>query len=114
MDKVKGFLIDTPKRTIREVQYGGDIKEIYSLLGNGCKEFQGIVLNIRRDILYIDAEAKTLAGAKRYNPAHDLFVHKRYRGALIGRGLVLGTNDDGDAVDPSCTIEHLFHEIRFT
>lgn len=107
---MKAFLIDPRERKITTVEYHGDYKEIYTFIGNECKEFANIVMNHKRDMMYIDAGARR-EGDKRYNMAKDSFQHKRYRGLLLGRALVLGSDDFGESTEPVMTIEHLQQEI---
>lgn len=107
---MKVFLIKPRQKVIEEVDYFGKIEEIYAHIGNGCTTFTTIVMNHRRDFLYIDANARE-ANAKNYNLALDNFQHKRYNGLLVGNALVLGHDENGDSQEPSMMIGDLRNEI---
>jgi len=52
---MKAILIDTPKQTIEIVDYSGDYKDIYTLLG--CELFTSVYLEgVGQDTLYVDDE----------------------------------------------------------
>lgn len=110
--KCPAYLIDTPNKTIREVIYDGRIETIYDFLGFECYEFREIMLNARRDCLYIDANALYTAQTNMAIRS-VLFSHIRYHSTLIGRGLVIGHNEEGDTQAPHMSIENLKGEIRW-
>lgn len=108
----KAYLIDTPSKTIKEVEYDNKIETIYQHLGFECIEFREIMLNGRFDCLYVDAEALDKAQTN-LDLRQYLFCHKRYHSMLIGRGLVIGHDSEGDAQSPHISLETLKQEIRW-
>lgn len=78
---MKAYLIDPVKRSIEEVTYSGDYKEIYTLIG--AQTFEIVGLTDDGDCVYIDEE-----GLLTNAPLH-MFALKHFPNPLAGRGLVL-------------------------
>ena len=81
---MQAILIDTPKQTIEIVDYSGDYKDIYTLLG--CELFTSVYLEgVGQDTLYVDDEGL-------YVENQVFFNIKGCPQPLAGRGLILGTD----------------------
>jgi hypothetical protein len=99
MSKImNAYLIDPFTRTITEVNHNGDYREIYKLIGADC--FDVVYLNRANDCCYIDDEGLYVEDQK-------FFLYHGFGQPLAGKGLVLGTNDEGDSVSPKITIEEV-------
>lgn len=109
---LKILRIDPRRKIVEEVEHDNSLESMYKLLGHDCDEFQAIVLNHKRDMLYIDANARTTNNCS-YSIALDFWRHKRYHSPLLGRGLVIGCDDDGESIKPSVTAEQVAHEIEW-
>lgn len=86
---MQAILIDPFTETIEEVDYSGDYKDIYALLG--CDLFTTVYTEMA-DTIYVDDEGL-------YVEDQRYFKLKGYPQPLAGRGLVLGCTDDGDSTD---------------
>lgn len=98
---MQAILIDPFTQTIEAVDYSGDYKDIYSLLE--CDLFTTVyrvVVTAMADTLYVDDEGLYVEDQK-------FFKLKGYPQPLAGRGLVLGSTDDGDSTDCVSTVEDI-------
>jgi hypothetical protein len=112
---MKAILIDPMFNTIKEVQYDGDYKSIYRLIGYSFTKYQPrafdvVSIPIGFDGIYVDDEG-LFAPIKypwsfRYNTAHPPIN-------LVNKGLVLGCDDEGDSIEPDSTIESLRSSIKW-
>lgn len=100
---MKSYLINPEARTINEVEYDGDYHSIYGFIGADTFDVVGIE---KGDGIYVDDEG-LLKG-----PSH--FFHVRGMATpLAGNGLVLGSNDDGESIEPKITLETLRERVRW-
>ena len=121
---MKAILIDPMFETVQEVEYSGDYKDIYKLIG-----FQNVYMNDKKlmsgytprafdvvripvgfDGIYVDDEGLyaelQFRWSFRYNTAHPPIN-------LVNKGLVLGCDDEGDSIEPDSTIESLRSSIKW-
>lgn len=98
-----GYLIDPFAKTITEVEYSGDYKQIYDLID--CECFDVARINGKGDGIFVDDE-----GLIREKP-QAFFIHANYPTPLAGKGFLLGSNDEGDSVTPYCTLAELEQSI---
>lgn len=102
---MKAFLIDPTVATITEIDYDGDWMKIGPLLG--CVLFTTVILNHMDDVIFVDDE-----GLINGNP-HGWFSLAGYHQPLKGKGLVLGTDLEGESIAPRITLEDLHMLISF-
>ncbi len=102
---MKAFLIDPFTKTITEVEHNGDYKQIYQLIGADC--FDCARINEHGDSIFVDDE-----GLLR-DPVSPMFEHIGYPQALAGKGLVLGCNDEGEAIKPTTTLDELRQHVSW-
>ena len=94
---MQAILIDTPNQTIEIVDYSGDYKDIYALLG--CDLFTTVYLEgVGEDTLYVDDEGL-------YVENQVFFGIAGCPQPLAGRGLILGTDDEGDSTDCTSSLD---------
>ena len=98
------FLINPENETITAVEYTGDYKNIYTHIEADC--FDCVRINDRGDTIFVDDN-----GLYKNNAFFQL---KGYLQPLSGRGLVLGTDEEGESVEPQITYEELQSQISFT
>jgi hypothetical protein len=103
---MKAFLIDPFTKTITAVEYDGNYKSIYKMLG--CDLFDVVELPDFEDAIYVDDEGLMVAACDQ-----AYFMVRELPRPLAGKGLVLGTNDDGESADPLVTIEQLTARVRW-
>ena len=106
---MKAFLIDPYEATIKEVQYKGDYNEIYDLID--AEIFTCVSFNEEEDNIFIDDEGMINGKDQAFFRVIDTPAGDTY--PLIGKGLVLGTNEDGESVEPKITLEQLKKQVQF-
>lgn len=94
---MQAILIDPYTETIEEVEYSGDYKDISALLG--CDLFTCVYID-NYDTLYVDDEGL-------YVDDQKYFKMKGYDQPLAGRGLILGSSDDGNTTDCVADVKHI-------
>lgn len=101
----KGYLIDPEAKTVTHVNYdlATGIDGIYKLIG--ADPFAVVQIE-KRDAIYVDDE-----GLLR-NPRY-FFKYLGYHQPLAGKGLVLGTNEEGDTVSAKIKYEDLKKRVSF-
>jgi hypothetical protein len=97
---MKAYLIDPFKREVTQVEYSGDYKEIYKLLDCTC--FDVVTINSESDSVFVDDDGH-------YADKKALFCVTGNAGSvnLVNKGLVLGTNEEGDSVEPTIFMDDL-------
>lgn len=94
---MQAILIDPYKQTIEVVDYSGDWRDIKALLG--CELFTTVYID-DVDSIYVDDEGLYVEDQK-------FFKLQGYGQPLAGRGLVLGTDEEGDSTDCVSTLEQI-------
>ena len=100
---MKAFLIDPEEQTIIEVEHDDTLQNIYKHIDADC--FDMLRINNKNDVILVDDEGL-------YRKDH----YFRYKGAenpLAGKGLVLGTNHQGESTAPTITLEQLQDNVTF-
>lgn len=103
---MRGILIDPRAFTLTEVQLEATkdrLQQIYDLLQ--CHTFDCVGLD-NGDTLYVDDN-----GIATGSPFH--FIVADYPQPLVGRGLILGTNDEGESISSITTLDDLRTRITF-
>ena len=96
---MRAILIDPFTQTIEEVDYSGDYKDIYGLIE--CDLFTTVYLpNTSDDTLFVDDEGL-------YVENQRFFKIEGYEQPLAGRGLLLGTDEEGESIDCMSTVEEV-------
>lgn len=102
---MNAYLIDPFARTITTVEYSGDYKQIYDLIGADCFDLARI--NREGDAIFVDDE-----GLIR-DTEQAFFLHADYPNPLAGKGLVLGSDSEGESVAPHTTLDELKQKVSF-
>lgn len=106
MTKIKAIRIDSANRRFHEVEL--DQSDTDAICGFvGCSMFD-VVRVENRDVIFVDDEGLLTA-----NEDTHFFTVGKYDGILVGNGLVVGTDDEGESVDAETTIEWLENNISF-
>jgi hypothetical protein len=98
-----GFLIDPAAQSITPWAYNGDYRTIRAALRIGASPFT-IVYLPNRDCIFVDDEGLL-------KPLDWFFAVKGYPQPIAGRGLVLGTDRNGESVAARTTLEELERSI---
>lgn len=97
---MKALLIDPYNKEIREVIHDGTLKSIYLLLD--CQMIEAPVSYDNNDIMYCNEEA-WLRGGQDTILAGFMFPNWSY--AILERGLIVGTDEEGNDIDCKSKIE---------
>ena len=100
---MQAILIDPYTQTIEVVEYSGDYKDISAMLG--CDLFTTVYAEMP-DTIYVDDEGL-------YVEDKRFFKLKGYPQPLAGRGLVLGSTDDGDSTDCVSSLQDILDIVEF-
>jgi len=100
---MQAILINPYTQTIEVVDYSGDWRDIKTLLG--CELFTTVYLD-GLDVLYVDDEGL-------YVEDQRFFKIRGYPQPLAGRGLVVGSTEEGDSTDCESTIETIEDLVEF-
>ena len=102
---MKGILIDVENEQIKFVEVGKDIDAIYEQINCDCFT----VINIENDdVIYVDDE-----GLFKLNEDSKFFYLEGSHQPIVGNGLILGTDDEGDSVDAKSKLEDIKDRITF-
>ena len=94
---MKAILIDPIKKTIEEVEHTGDIDSIYKLLD--CSMFETPIHYPNDDVMYCDESAWL-----HIKEPYAGFEFPGWSYAILGKGLIVGTNNEGEDVDCKSSI----------
>jgi hypothetical protein len=94
-----GYLIDPFAKTVTEVGYSGDFRQIYSLIE--CETFDVARVNKHGDSIFIDDEGLIVEKPQAF------FWFDGYPQPLAGKGLLLGSDSDGESVSPHVTLQEV-------
>lgn len=106
---LKAFLIDPYAMTVTETTYSGDYNDIYEKID--CEIFACVTFNDDEDTIYIDDEG--LVNGKEQAFFRIINTPQGNTYPLVGKGLVLGTDEEGATVEPKITLEKLKKQIQF-
>src|SRR5690348_5664954 len=109
---VRAILIDPYARTVTEVEHdAADYKHIYTLLSGEPHDVRTFEAPIRLDggdAIFIDEEGK-LSSDERRRP----FLWEGFPEPLMGRGLILGSDAEGDTQAAKITLEEAQARVKF-
>lgn len=97
---MRAIKIDVEQKKVYHVEIS-DWKEIAPAIGNGCSLFACPITFENGDTLYTDEEGllkPEMIGC---------FSMSDWDYPLVGNALVIGSDDDGESVDPSSTLEEI-------
>lgn len=100
---MKAIKIDAVTQTVTEVQYSGDFRDIYRIIGCQCFDVVGLE---NGDVCFVDDEGL-------YNHI-DFFELPNTHQPLAGNGLIVGTDgESGESVACLSTIEDIKEQVTF-
>lgn len=105
---MRAILIDPFDESVTEVEYDGDYKNIYKLLSHPEHHVDcfTVVYLENGDGIFVDDEGLFK------DPKH-FFTYTGYDQPIAGKGLVLGTDEEGNSVSPKTVLGDLQPKIGF-
>lgn len=100
------YLIDPGAQEVREVEYNGDYKHIYRLID--CQCFDVVRVNNHGDGIFLDDEGYITNGIK------STFMWLGINHVLVGKGLLLGVDNQGESVSPRMSLEAVRNSVVWT
>ena len=105
---MRAILLNPFDQTVKEVVYTGDFREIYSLID--CTTFDVVRLS-ESDDMYVDDEGMLANMNYFFRYTNDDFYVEPV--LLAGKGLIVGTNEEGEDIEPELTVEDIRSRIKF-
>lgn len=106
---MKAYLIDPFQKSISEVEYSGNWEDISKMIN--CDYFTVVNLNDDGDTVFVDDEG--LLRDQTYMKYFRIRMEPDFEQTIAGKGLVLGTDREGNSCAPICNIEWLEGVISF-
>ena len=98
---MKAYLIDPKQQTITQVEHdASDYRNISRTIG--CDYFTTVVLNEHDDTIYLDDEGLLYMDIK-----YMFQIDNNENFCYAGKGLVLGTDEEGESCEPNITLDEL-------
>ena len=101
---MKAILINPFDETIEEIEYSGNWRDISNLIE--CDMFTVAYFDDTDDSVYVDDEGL-------YVENQAFFTIGSYPPPRAGRGLLLGTDEEGDSTDCKTTLEEAKAMVQF-
>lgn len=114
---MKAFLIDPYTKTISEVEHDGNYKSIYPLISTGPHQVETFSVATLEDgdAIFVDDEG--FLGDMDELEFFCVYNEGRHSGVrhicLGGKGLVLGSDSEGDSCAPKITLRELLQRVRW-
>lgn len=102
---MRGILVDPFNKTIEEVDTTGKLPEIYSMLG---VELITIVHIGESDVLFLDDEGLFVP-----RDEQEYFYWAGSNQPYAGKGLIIGTDEEGDSTDAEIDLEEVKQRVRW-
>ena len=106
-----GILIDPNTRTVTEVQVQGDFTKIQELIDARCFTTSPMVnpeqTDYLADTVFVDDEGLLFEGNAVWKA--DFLLQP-----LCGKGLIMGTDTEGESITPAITVEEVRQQVQWT
>lgn len=102
---MKVIKIDSLKEEVSVIEIDGSLESIYKELN--CTMIEAPIVLDNEDTLYVDEEGLFVSEAK------GGFMFSIYHSPLMGNGLIIGSNDEGENVDVQSTLEDIKNKVTF-
>ena len=101
---MRAILINPELKQVTEIEVGGDYKEIYKVIS--CDTFSCPVTYDNNDCLYCDDEGL-------FKPQKGGVIMEDWVYPILGKMLVLGTDENGESVDAKTDIRFFENQITW-
>ena len=101
---MRAIIINPEKKEVTEIQIGSDYKEIYKAIS--CDTFSCPITYDNNDSLYCDDEGL-------FKPQKGGVIMEDWYYPILGKMLVLGTDENGESVDAKSDIKFFTDRITW-
>lgn len=101
---MRAIIINPEKKEVTEIQIGSDYKEIYKAIS--CDTFSCPITYDNNDSLYCDDEGL-------FKPQKGGVIMEDWVYPILGKMLVLGTDENGESVDAKSDIKFFTDRITW-
>ena len=101
---MKAIKIDIVNQKVEQVNIGNELEDIYEQIDNGCSTFTCVYGLDTADVIYADDEAL-------FKEVQGGFMLHSMKYPIVGNGLVLGTNLEGESVNPEVSVDFIEKNI---
>ena len=105
---MRALLIDVEARKIRVYEISANYKDIHAAIGGSCRYFTTPVRFPNGDFLFVDDE-----GLLHKEDPKGAFQMNGWRIPIVGNGLILGSNYEGETIDCTTNPEDIIDEINW-
>lgn len=106
---MRALLLDPTAGTVTEVDYDGDYRSIYKLID--CETFTTVGLDDKGNTLFVDDEG--LFRSMDSGEFEPFIIWRGYNQPLAGKGLILGTNEEGDSIATTLSLDYVTERVSF-
>jgi len=96
---MKAYKINVADRKVEEIQIN-NWKDIAPAIGGQCHTFEAPIILDNEDTFYSDEEGL-------FNECEGGWMLGNFKHPILGNAVVQGTDDEGDSVEPTSTIEEI-------
>tara|TARA_R100000231_G_scaffold26343_1_gene23894 strand:- start:49 stop:489 length:441 start_codon:yes stop_codon:yes gene_type:complete len=104
---MRAILINPKEEIIRVISYDGDYRSIYQILE--CRMFECVYPFKNEDTIYIDEEGLL----KDSNYSFTIKCDDGTTIPLMGKGLILGTDAEGESIEHKTSLEDVKSRVTF-
>jgi hypothetical protein len=104
----KAIKINVETKSVEYITLGDDYQEIYNHIGNGCSCFSVPYTFENEDAMYVDDESLL-----RMNDIKGGFILEEWETPIVGNAIILGTDHEGESIDPKSTLEDIKSQLQF-
>ena len=103
---MNAYFINPFSQNVTTVDYDGNYESISRLIDASRGYFDVVRLYGNQDAAFVDDEGL-------YVENQRFWIHRNYPQPLAGKALLLGTDPEGNSVEPKTSYEDLVGDIRF-
>lgn len=100
---MRTILIDPEKQTVEELEFMGNYTDIQNIIG--CRCFTTLNLGGEtNDAVFVDDEGLF------HDSGYVFTIEGR---PLVGKGLIMGCDDEGESISTTVSLEEVRYKVRF-
>lgn len=107
---MKAIKIDSQKKQVSIINIKPTIESVYEAVGNNCTTVEIALKDLDKDIVLVDEDI-----LQRPNDIKGCFYYGHYSGGMqiVGNAIILGTDSDGNWVEPRSKVSTIRDYVTF-